>query len=120
MARHRLTHAAEADVAEIAVWSQARFGDGARRRYVALIAAAVLDVADDPDRVGHSPLPELGDGIRTWHLRLSRRRSTAGAVRRPRHVVVYRVEDDVVAILRVLHEAMDLPRRLDSTSDSEE
>lgn len=119
MAKSRLTQEAETDIAGIAAWSRAQFGDGARRRYVALIAAAILDVASNPDRVGHSPRPELGDEIRTWHIRLSRRRSTTGTVRQPRHVLVHRREGDVVTILRVLHEAMDLPLHLDSTPDSE-
>jgi plasmid stabilization system protein ParE len=39
-------------------------------------------------------------------------------VRSPRHILVYRVldEEDLVAVLRVLHDAMDLVRHVRSES----
>jgi plasmid stabilization system protein ParE len=50
--------------------------------------------------------PELGDGIRSWHLRNSRTRTTSNEVRRPRHFLIYRTEDDIVVIGRVLHDVV--------------
>lgn len=48
--------------------------------------------------------PELGPGIFTWHLRLSRSHLPVGvgSVHRPRHFVLYRQVGDVVEIVRVL------------------
>jgi toxin ParE1/3/4 len=66
---------------------------------------------EDPTRPGSTERPELGDGVRTWHLRGSRNNRTGpGAVRRPRHFVIYRVDSEVVVIGRVLHDAMELRR----------
>lgn len=113
MARFRLAREAEADIQGIAAWSRARFGDESRRRYVALIAAAILDVAEDPDRIGQAPRPELGDRIRSWPLRLSRHHSRGGRVRQPRHILIYRADGDAIEIVRVLHDAMDPARHVD-------
>lgn len=119
MARYRLAPLAAADIAGILQWSRARFGAATARRYGALLVAAMRDVASDPNRPGSTTQPELSRGARSWHVRLSRSHSTAGAVQHPRHVVIYRADGDGVVILRVLHDSMDLPRHLDPTPDSE-
>jgi len=71
MGRYRLTESAQADIMEILAWSQTQFGEEARRRYEALIIAALRDVATHPEGAGTTPRPELGDGVRSWHLRLT-------------------------------------------------
>jgi toxin ParE1/3/4 len=115
MLRYRLSDAAQADVIDILAWTQERFGEGARLRYESLIVAEFRDVAAQPDRPGSIARPELGAGARSWHLRLSRERTTAGAgvVRRPRHFFVYRCELTLLEVGRVLHDAMELARHLD-------
>ena len=86
-----------------------------RIRYRALLRAAVEDVAADPVRRGSVERPELGSGVRTWRIRLSRYSSSEPMVRNPRHFLVYRVDanEDTVTIGRVLHERMDLARHID-------
>lgn len=49
--------------------------------------------------------------MRLYHLRHSRTRGTPD-VRRPRHFLIYRQENDVTIVLRLLHDAMDLPSHL--------
>jgi toxin ParE1/3/4 len=39
--------------------------------------------------------------------------TVAGTVHRPRHFLIYRVEPALVAVGRVLHDAMELTRHLD-------
>ena len=112
MLRYRLSAAAQADVVEILAWTQEQFGNAARLRYQALIVAALRDIAAQPDRPGSIDRPELGAGVRSWHLQLSRDRAGAGIVRRPRHFVIYRARPGVVVVGRVLHDAMELTRRL--------
>ena len=114
MARIRLSRAAETDIIDILVWSQSRFGDAARQRYERLIVAALSDIASDPLRPGSFLRSELGDGVRSWHLRVSRQRAApAGTVvARPRHFIVYRQDPDLVVVGRLLHDAMELERHL--------
>ncbi len=118
MLRYRLSDAAQADIINILAWTQEQFGEAARLRYESLIVAALRDVATQPDRPGRIARPELGAGVRSWHLRLSRHRvgPVAEVVRRPRHFLLYRVELALFVVGRVLHDAMELARHLDDTS----
>lgn len=115
MLRYRLSDAAQADVIDILAWTHEQFGEAARLRYESLIVAALRDMATQPDRPGSIARPELGAGVRSWHLRLSRDQVGPGAqaVRRPRHFLVYRSEPALVVFGRVLHDAMELARHLD-------
>jgi toxin ParE1/3/4 len=111
----RLSAAAQADIVDILEYSEAQFGLGARQRYEELVATALRDIAEEPDRPGSAARPELGGDIRSWHLRLSRNHAKAdgSTVRRPRHMVLYTVIDETsVGVLRVLHDAMELHRHI--------
>ena len=79
MAGYRLTHAAQADIAEILAWSHEQFGEEARKRYEALIATAIRDAASRSDDGGHTFRPELGIGVFSWHLSRSRARTCSGS-----------------------------------------
>ena len=113
MAAYRLTQPARSDIVRVLSWSEHQFVIQAPIRYRALIGAAINDIVAEPTRVGSKERPELGDGVRTWHLRLSRDRSTAEPVHQPRHFLIYKLDQDVVAIGRVLHDIMDLARHVD-------
>ena len=116
MLAYRLSVHAQHDVVDILAWTHRRFGEAARQRYAALLIAAMRDIAAQPDRVGSSLRPEIGAGVRSWHLRLSRKRgrTDSGLVQQPRHFVIYRIEQDRVVIGRVLHDSMELSQHLSS------
>lgn len=102
------------DIREALLWSRERFGENAAERYRALIQQALRDIAADPDRPGSANRADLARGIRTYHLFFSRDRARgpAGAVKKPRHFLIYRRRENRIDILRVLHEARDLDRHL--------
>lgn len=115
MSRYRLSMPALKDVAGILAYTEEKFGQEARERYQALIATAIMDLAADPERLGSRALPELGEGVRMYHLRHSREqaRTRFGLVYAPRHIVVYRrTSPDLVEIGRILHDAMDIARHV--------
>ena len=115
MGSFRLTDAAQSDIVENLAWSEAQFGEAARKRYERLIVTALRDIAAAPDRPGCVARPELGADVRSWHLRGSRDRARGpdGVVNRPRHFLVYKVIDpQLVAVGRVLHDAMELRHHL--------
>ena len=123
MARLRLSAAARADIVALLAWSAERFGDRARDRYETLLATALADLANDPMRLGSAARPELGDSIRSYHLRHSRARAAGGEgpVGRPRHLVLYRLDGaGIVEVGRVLHDAMELDRHMPSARDDED
>lgn len=121
MLRYRLSAAAQDDLQGIFAWTQERFGDAARLRYESLVVAALRDVSMQPDRVGSVARPELGAGVRSWHLRSSRERARTDSVvvHRPRHFLIYRTEPNLLVVGRVLHDAMELARHLDPASSWE-
>lgn len=115
MAGYRLSGPAKADIVKILAWTERQFGEAARVRYATLIMAGLRDISSQPDRIGSILRSELGEGVRSWHLSLSRERArtVTGIVRRPRHFLIYRMEGGLVVIGRVLHDAMELVQHLD-------
>ena len=115
MPAYRLSASAEADILAILAYTEEKFGTIARSRYQTLLIAGLRDIAADPNRRGSASRPELGHDVRTYHLRHSKEhsRSIQGAVARPRHLILYRVNrDDLIEVGRVLHDAMEIARHL--------
>jgi toxin ParE1/3/4 len=105
-----LTASARANIAGVLAASVEDFGARARERYAALIAAALVDLREDPFRRGSADRAEIRPGLRAYHLRHARDRAAGAELRvgRPRHLVVYAVADERVVVLGVLHDAMEL------------
>jgi toxin ParE1/3/4 len=108
--RLRLSIAAERDLRIIFADSEGRFGSTVAGRYRRLVSAALRDLRADAERAG---VQTLDSGARVYHLRHSRRRLPRGrTVARPRHLLAFRIIDGGIVVLRVLHDAMDLPAHL--------
>ena len=113
MARFRLSRPAQMDVARISVASAERWGVEARHRYTATLAAAMCQVAADPQGRTTRDRSELMHGIRSFHLRHARVDDPGSRVRRPVHVLYYRVIwPELIEIVRVLHERMEPARQI--------
>jgi toxin ParE1/3/4 len=113
MARFRLSSSARADLAQILAVSAARCGIEGRRRYAALVAAAMRKVAAEPGGATTRDRAELSRGVRSFHLRHARAAEHETSVRRPVHILFYRViRPGLVEIVRVLHERMEPSRHL--------
>jgi toxin ParE1/3/4 len=114
MARFRLARPAQIDLANILATSAERWGADGRQRYAAVLAAALRQVADQPEGPLTKKRPELRSGIRSFHVRYTRRSAEDATVRRPVHVLYYRLaQEGVIEIVRVLHERMEPSRHLD-------
>jgi toxin ParE1/3/4 len=71
-------------------------------------------VAAEPEGPLTKKRLELRSGIRSFHVRYARRSAEGIGVRRPVHVLYYRVvQEEVIEIVRVLHERMEPSRHLD-------
>jgi toxin ParE1/3/4 len=104
------SHLALDDINAIWIWSNRAFGIVAAKRYELLIEQAASDVAKSPQRAGSQSVDIIGESIRVYHLRHSRRRvsNKASRVKKPRHAIYYRVhENSMVEIVRILHDRMD-------------
>ncbi|MFT3906395.1 MAG: type II toxin-antitoxin system RelE/ParE family toxin [Steroidobacteraceae bacterium] len=120
MIGYRLSGPAKADIVKILAWSERQLGELARVRYAALITAALRGICGQPDRPGSILRPELGEGVRSWHLSLNRERArtATGIARRPRHFLIYRMDGELVVVGRVLHDAMESAHQLDDRPDA--
>lgn len=107
----KLADRARRDVAAILRATHDGFGAAGLERYRLLFEAAFRDLGDDAERPGVVAGP-LANGARLYHLRHSKGRVFGGKVGRPRHLIAFKVEGDTVRVMRVLHDAMDLPARL--------
>ena len=109
----RLTRQAESDLLTIMAWSRREFGRDAQLRYEALLDTAMRDLAANPRRLGARQAEDAAEGVWLYHLRHSRLRTPrTERVHQPRHVVIFRVSSDRISVLRILHDAMDLPEHL--------
>ena len=114
MALYRLSKSARGDIDSILRTSQDRHGRDGRIRYSALLLAALRRIAEDPE--GRSTLnrSDLGPGVRSFHIRLSRDESSQAPVTTPVHVIFYRMlRPGFIEIVRVLHDRMEPSRHLD-------
>ncbi|MDA0206772.1 MAG: type II toxin-antitoxin system RelE/ParE family toxin [Acidobacteria bacterium] len=115
--RLEVTQAASQDMAAIATWSSKEFGAAAALRYETLIFQALRDIESDPSRLGVRSPAELAHPVHTYHLQFSSHRVPHHEfVRRPRHYFVYRIKDNIVEILRLIHDAQDLERHVPGES----
>lgn len=101
---------AQADIAHVLSWIEQRYGERARGRYQQLLSSALRDLAANPLRLGTAARPELGEGVRSYHLRSARKQA---GVARPRHLILYRIRGiSTVEVGRLLHDAMELERHV--------
>lgn len=121
MPRFTLSLAAERDIVSILAWTHEQFGEQARLRYEALLVQAMVDISDDPQRMGSASRDDISSNVKTYHLWHSRNHveRVLGGVRRPRHFLVFRMTNDhQIEISRVLHDSMDLSSHLPDDFDA--
>jgi len=113
MARFRLSAPAQVELAAILETSLDRWGEEARARYAALLAAAMQKIAANPDGPTTKDRSDLAAGLRGFHIRHARGRLD---VESPVHVIFYRSgASGWIDVVRVLHERMDTTRHLGQT-----
>ncbi len=87
LAAWRLSAAAEANFLKIRVYTEVHFGEAGTLHYQALLAAGLRELGTDPERRGSAARPELGEALRSYHLR----HVQDSRVRGPRQLLLYRV-----------------------------
>lgn len=103
-----LTDQAAQDIENILDWTYEQFGALQMDAYTGVINDALEALTEGPQLHDVRRRPELGDNVATLHVA---RRGHKG-----RHLLAFRIheQDDVIEVLRILHDSMDLARHLDS------
>jgi toxin ParE1/3/4 len=87
---HILAPKARADIASFLAWTEENFGARILKRYAKLIATAIEEIAEDPERAGSNQRPEIAEHCRTYHLYFSRTSAARAGerIRHPRHLLL--------------------------------
>lgn len=102
----RLSAAAEADYRQILRWTVENFGSAQAQSYADTLSSALKALSAGPSIIGVKERPEVGNNIGTLHV--------ARNGRKGRHLVMFRIQgNEVIDVLRLLHDSMDLERHLD-------
>lgn len=96
MAEYRLSPAAEHDLESIFEYTIRQWGIEQANRYTDLLTAAFEELSQSPSA---APTCE--------HIRSGYRRRSV-----ERHVIYFRITDYGIAVIRILHEKMDVQRHL--------
>lgn len=103
----RLSEAAQRDFGEIIEWTVERFGERQAVAYSDVLITAIQKLHAGPQLAGVKTRDDIGKNILTLHV--------ARAGRKGRHFLMLRADNDrdrVIEVVRILHDAMDLPRHL--------
>jgi len=96
-----LSENAQRDLDSILEWTAEHFGERQAERYEGALTETFKILANDPER--GLERSDLGKGLRSIHMR-----------RPGRHFVLYRENNDVLLIDRILHDSMELSRHFPS------
>ncbi|MDP6567161.1 MAG: type II toxin-antitoxin system RelE/ParE family toxin [Alphaproteobacteria bacterium] len=92
----RVSKKARADIVDIGLYTQRRWGREQRRKYLSGLETGFARLADNPNLAAERT--EFDPPVRIH--------------RHERHLIVYRAKGDGILIIRVLHESMDIAARL--------
>ena len=106
----RLGAEAEKDFAHILKHTKDNFGERQFEIYQSTLLETLALLENGPDVPGSAARDEILKGLRTVHV--------ARQGRRGRHFIMYRAADDqVIEVVRILHDAMDLARHIPPEAD---
>ena len=102
----RVASLAQADLDDIFDWTTRRFGAAQAELYGLTLLTALDTLENGPRIIGVKKRDDIGRGMQTLHVALNGRRG--------RYFILFRAasegKQDVIHVLRILHDAMDLPR----------
>lgn len=103
-----LTEAAQCDFFRVLSWTNEQFGKREARVYEKTLRSALKALAFGPRGIGCRARPDLGSDVASLHV--------ARQGRKGRHLLIFRADEQngVIAVLRILHDSMDLARHLHS------
>jgi toxin ParE1/3/4 len=106
--KHRLTKQAARDVSNILTNTYRMFGEFQFARYVRVLDAGVVMVAENPFRPTSKDRADIRPGVRSLHLQIAAGRKGGAS-----HIIYFRLsESNVVVVARILGDEMEPKRRV--------
>lgn len=111
MLSYRISKAAEADIEAILDHSLNTFGEDAALRYENLLKMSINALRKDINQPGASPTLR---GLNKFHISMCKKEAQVDGVMvvSPRHIVFFRVSNEILEVVRVLHDSMDFERHI--------
>ena len=101
----RYTELADTDLFDIYIYTYKTWGESQAQNYTDALKVAINRIAEAPERPGTVNRSSLDPSCRSYRVKS--------------HLVFYRVVEDSLEILRILHGNMDIPSRLAETYEEE-
>jgi toxin ParE1/3/4 len=116
--RFRVASRAQTDLMIILGDGAEKWGAEASRRYGVTLMRAMRQVASDPEGRLTRPRPDIRPDLRSLHMRHVRQNGRQPVVKRPVHVIYYRVaEPGLIEIARILQERMEPAHQFETGAD---
>ena len=111
MRSYRFSEAAEADLERILAHSLNAFGEAAALRYANLLKVSVDALREETQPPG---VTSTIRGLSHFHTALCKKEAQIDdiVVASPRHIIFFRISDEILEIVRILHESMDFERHI--------
>ena len=103
---------ARQDIRAIYIYTTQRYSREQAKTYRSLIEQALVDLENNPTRLGSTEIPEIGEGVRGYRLSLATQKTKA-TIKKPRHIIIYtEVRENTWYVLRILHDSMDFQKHI--------
>lgn len=110
-----LSKEAQFDFKEILKRTLEEFGVQALEGYFELLVTSLEDLTENPSLHSSKVYETTKVSVRLYHIKNSKKRAAVNGkeVKKPRHIIAYnRKADGEIYVYRILHDAMDIPARL--------
>lgn len=108
----KLSDKADFDLLRIWKYTAETYDVAQAIEYNRLIDCALDDIEADPERPTSRGHVEYGTLVRSYHIKLSKKRSGT-RIQTPRHVIYYTLKyEGVILVLRILKDDMDTPKHI--------
>jgi len=111
MLHYRISNTAKEDIENLLNYSYTTFGLDAALRYENLLKVSIAALCSDPEQAG---VKKSLTATSKFHLSRCKHQATIDdiTISNPRHIIFFRVKNDTLEIIRILHESMDFERHL--------
>lgn len=99
MSQYHLSEPAKDDLLGIFLYTLKTWGTEQVPVYLSLVETALQRIAENPMTLGSKICDDVVPGCRTFRF--------------GKHIIVYRINGEIVEVARILHESMDFERHLE-------
>ncbi len=105
--KYRLSSKAQLQYSQILSYTLDKFGEIGHQNYSSLLKQALHKISVEPYGKHSKERSEIRKGVMSIHLR-----NINSEVKKPRHLIMYRIKPDYVEIIAILHDQMEISKHI--------